>query len=614
MNVKNGLILILMLVCISGKGLCGEMKDFVPEWSKNAIWYQIFPERFRNGDPSNDPTVNEVKGAWPHDGLSPWQVHPWGSDWYELLPYEKENGKDLWYNLQRRRYGGDLQGILDKLDYLQELGVNAIYLNPVFDSPSLHKYDAVRYEHIDPNLGPDPEGDRKLMASESPHDPASWHWTEADKLALKLIREAHARGIKVIFDGVFNHIGIRNPMFEDLVKNQQASPYKDWFVVKSWRDEEKGTEFDYESWYGFKELPEWREDENGIVAGPKKYIFDATRRWMDPNGDGNTDDGIDGWRLDVAFCVKHPFWKDWSALVKQINPQAYMTAEIIDSVEANKPYLQGDEFTAVMNYNFAFSAAEFFISKSNSVTVSEFDKSLRELRNAYEPEYAYGMQNLFDSHDTARLSSHIVNASALNYRDWDNYCQWSQARNGKFNTRKPSQEDYRLQKLMAVFQMTYVGAPMIYYGDEVGMWGANDPCCRKPMVWSDLTYSNEVFLPDGSKAPGRGDEVRADGDLYNFYKKIIAIRKSSAALKTGDFQTLLTDDKNALYAFLRTQGSQKVAVVINRGGKPVLAELQLGQPGDAVDRLNNDRAFKIGKNGNLSVPVGAGEARILFLY
>lgn len=156
--------------------------DFVPDWAKGIVWYQIFPERFWNGDPGNDPRLEDQAGAWPHDQSPPWQIHPWTADWYELQPYERANGQSLWHNLQRRRYGGDLQGIIDRLDYLQDLDVDALYLNPVFSAPSSHKYDGAAYHHVDPTFGPDPEGDRALMAQENPADPATWVWTAADKL------------------------------------------------------------------------------------------------------------------------------------------------------------------------------------------------------------------------------------------------------------------------------------------------------------------------------------------------------------------------------------------------------------------------------------------------
>ena len=213
--------------------------EFIPQWAKEVVWYQIFPERFNNGDRTNDPTIETLKGSWPHDSVSGWEVHRWTSDWYELQPYEKKNGKDIWFNLQRRRYGGDLQGIINKLDYLKDLGIGAIYINPVFEAPSLHKYDGATYHHIDANFGPNPISDRKLIESETPDDPKTWVWTEADKLFLKLVDEVHKRGIKIIIDGVFNHMGINSWAFKDVQLNQQNSKYKDWFIIKSWDDPER---------------------------------------------------------------------------------------------------------------------------------------------------------------------------------------------------------------------------------------------------------------------------------------------------------------------------------------------------------------------------------------
>ena len=269
-------------------------EDFVPQWAKKVIWYQIFPERFHNGDTSNDPKVKDIEGAYPHDVTSPWQIHSWTSDWYELQPYEKENGKDIWFNLQRRRYGGDLQGVIDKLDYLQDLGIKALYLNPIFEAPSLHKYDGATFHHVDSNFGPNPSDDKELIKREIPDDSSTWVWTSADKLFLELVKKVHERKMYIIIDGVFNHMGLNSWAFKDIVKNKQNSKYKDWFTIKSWDDAKTGKKFEYEGWFGVKELPELREDENGIVEGPKKYIFDITKRWMDPDNDGNPKDGIDG--------------------------------------------------------------------------------------------------------------------------------------------------------------------------------------------------------------------------------------------------------------------------------------------------------------------------------
>jgi glycosidase len=242
MNKKTHRLLIIQVSLLLSLSAIAQT-DFTPDWSKGVVWYQVFPERFNNGDPSNDPKVTDQNGAYPFDDTSAFEIHPWTSDWYQLQPYERRNGKSIWYNIQRRRYGGDLQGIIDKLDYLQSLGINAIYLTPIFWSPSSHKYDALCYHHVDPTFGPDPEGDKKLMEKENPINPASWVWTKADLLALQLIKEVHKRNMYIIFDGVFNHMGVKNFAFRDVEKNQQASPYKDWFTIESWRDAAKGTEF-----------------------------------------------------------------------------------------------------------------------------------------------------------------------------------------------------------------------------------------------------------------------------------------------------------------------------------------------------------------------------------
>lgn len=541
--------------------------EFVPQWAKKAVWYQIFPERFRNGDPSNDPKVDDIKGADPIKQPVQWRIHPWGSDWYELQDYERVNKAandehEISTHLLRRRYGGDLQGVIDKLDYLKDLGINAIYLNPVFDSPSLHKYDAASYHHIDPNFGPDPVGDRKLMAQENPLDPKTWIWTKADELALELIDKAHQKGIRIIFDGVFNHMGINSFAFQDLAKNQENSDYKNWFTVNSFKDERQGTEFDYQGWFGVKSLPEFKEDEHGLVTGPKQYVFAATKRWMNPKGKGR-EYGIDGWRLDVAYCIAHGFWKDWRQLVKSINPEAYLTAEIVDTPENVKPYMQGDEFDGEMNYNFAFTAAEFFFNPEKmAISPTEFDSKLAELRSLYPQGVAYVVQNLFGSHDSNRIGSHIVNRGIANFRDWQDYFTTSQAViNPDYKVSKPTSYDLQLQRLFALLQMTYVGAPMLYYGDEVGMWGANDPDSRKPMIWPDIKYQAERYNPDGSvRSP---DKVTINTSLKQTYKQLIAIRNANPALSIGSYKTMLADDTKNVFVFERQHRTGTFWVLFN---------------------------------------------------
>ncbi|NMH60062.1 glycoside hydrolase family 13 protein [Alteromonas ponticola] len=583
--------------------------EFVPQWAKKAVWYQIFPERFRNGDPSNDPTKASIEGADPNEPVAHWELHPWGSDWYELQQYEQANGdKELWKHLLRRRYGGDLQGIIDKLDYIEEMGFNAIYLNPVFQAPSLHKYDSASLHHIDPHFGPDPEGDKALMAKEKPWDPNTWVWTKADKLALELIEKAHKKGIRIIFDGVFNHMGINSFAFQDVQQKQQASPFADWFTVNSWRDEDKGTAFDYQGWFGVKSLPEFKESTHDLAPGPKDYIFAITERWMNPMDKGR-EYGIDGWRLDVAFCVGHGFWKDWREHVKSLNDEAYLTAEIVDSPEKVKPYLQGDEFDGEMNYNFAFTAAEFLFNPGDAaISASEFDAKLREMREFYPKGVAYATQNLFGSHDSNRIASHIVNRGVGNFRDWGNYFQLSQVGNNPdYSPRKPTAEELHLQKLFVILQMTYVGAPMVYYGDEVGMWGANDPDNRKPMIWPDIEYADESVMPDGSKR--KADEVAVNTQLQLHYKTLIDIRKRYPALQTGSFKTLLVNDDKHLYGFERAlKDHQTVRVVINNSEQPRTVNLAADEQ-QWRDVLNQDTVEHT--NGKVTLTLPAKWATVL---
>ncbi|NUN08949.1 MAG: alpha-glucosidase C-terminal domain-containing protein [Ignavibacteriaceae bacterium] len=587
-----------------------QQHTFTPEWAKHAIWYQIFPERFSNGDPSNDPTVKDIIGADPQERPAAWEVHPWNSDWYELQEYEKVNAEldgnpALWKHLLRRRYGGDIQGIINKLGYLKELGINAIYLNPVFDSPSLHKYDGASYHHIDPNFGPDPIGDRLMMEKEDPSDPSTWVWTKADELALELIEKAHSLGMRIIFDGVFNHLGINSFAFRDVVKNQQNSKYKDWFIIKSWEDKSNGTKFDYEGWWGVKSLPELREDESGIVKGPKDYIFAATERWMNPKGKG-TRYGIDGWRLDVAFCVSHNFWKDWRKHVKGINPEAYITAELVLPLEDVKPYLQGDEFDGEMNYIFAFACADFlFTSPDKTITPSQFDKQLEFLRNAYPAEVSYVTQNLFGSHDAARIGTHIVNRGIERYSDWGKYFGASKAAdNPEYRVRKPYDYEKQLQKLFAIIQFTYVGAPMIYYGDEAGMWGANDPDCRKPMVWKEINYKPEKYNPDGSTR--KPDEVRFDDDLFNHYKKLADIRNTYSALRSGGYQTIITNDKKKIFGYSRKENEQELIVLINNSENKTDVDVPAEKNSTFTELLSGESLNASGGSLKISLPAKWG--------
>jgi len=535
----------------------------VPPWAKEAVWYQIFPERFRNGDPANDPTVSDIAGSWPHETPAEWHVSKWTGDWYKLQPWEE--GKKFYVCVQQRRYGGDLQGVIDELEYLKELGINAIYFNPLFESPSLHKYDATAYHHIDDNFGPDPAGDRMLTARENPADPATWQWTSADNMFLALVARAHQLGMRVIIDGVFNHVGITFWAFRDVVEHQEQSPFKDWFYIRSFDDPATpGNEFDYEGWNGVRELPEIREDEQGLVAGPRSHVHDVVKRWMDPNGDGDPSDGIDGWRLDVAEKVRSEFWREFRSWVRGINPEAYLVGEVwwedwrtLKMFNA-EPWLRGDVFDAVMNYRWAREVDHFFKDHRNRITATEFDKRLKGLRSDYRDDVNRVLMNLMDSHDTDRLASQIVNVDAT----YDQHVGLQD--NPDYDIRKPNAEELRIQKLIALFQMTWPGAPTVYYGTEAGMWGADDPDERKPMLWPDMQYEREASHPFGKPRPV--DENVFNPDLFTYYSTLIHLRRDHKALSLGDLRTVMSDDRLDVFVFLRTLGKERILVILNNAG------------------------------------------------
>ncbi|MBL8057075.1 MAG: alpha-glucosidase C-terminal domain-containing protein, partial [Anaerolineales bacterium] len=361
--------------------------------------------------------------------------------------------------------------------------------------------------------------------------------------------------------------------------------------------------FTYAGWFGVPELPELNQDAHGHVAGPREYIFACTRRWMDPAAQpgglpaGLPDGayGIDGWRLDVAFCIQHGFWRDWRRLVKALNPEAYLFAEIVLEDE-DEPYLRGDEFDGVMNYRWFFACAEFFAGALRRTTASEFDRRLRELREAHPVGVAHGQYNLLDSHDTTRITSFLANRATGYFTTWfrDYQGKASPSTTPTYFTRRPGPEEQALHRLMVLFQMTYVGAPVVYYGDEAGLWGANDPCCRKPMVWPDLTYAPESAGPDGARYPAP-DPVAFDQDLFAYHRRLIALRHSLPALQLGDYQTLLTDDAAGVLAFQRTLGGERVAVVINT--RPAAQAVSLPLAGAWTDVFNGGRAYPAAAGG-----------------
>ena len=528
--------------------------DFVPDWAKDAIWYQIFPERFRNGSKRNDPRLVDMEVTRKVKG---WKVMPWGSDWYDLEPWEKPAG-DFFKTVYLRRYGGDLLGVREKLGYLQDLGVNAIYLNPIFMAPSLHKYDASCFHHIDPTLGPDRDGDlRMIKKAKETEDPKTWVWTKADRYFVDLVAEIHRRGMRVIIDGVFNHTGQYFFAFQDLLAKGKASRYRNWYKIKSWKDDKT---FEYDGWFGHKALPEFGRTETNLAKPVRDYVFNITRRWMDPDGDGDPSDGIDGWRLDVAFCVPHLFWKQWRKHCRRINPECYLTAEIVALAQ---DYLKGDEFDAVMNYMWLYPTTNFFAPSGSPIGAGEFRKKLEDVRKAYPSEVGYVLQNLTDSHDVGRMSTMLENAFPP-IKDFGQYFELTRLWHHRdLNTRKPSKTTFDILRQVAVFQAAYLGAPMIYYGTEVGMWGANDPCDRQAMLWSDHSYADETMTINGRvKARKRAPDMA----LFRHYKKAFRLRMSEPALRRGSLKWLPSpNDRTAV--FERKLGKDRILVALNASDK-----------------------------------------------
>ncbi len=533
-------------------------------WQTEAVWYQIFPERFRDGDPSNNPVRDSLGGKeWTP---ASWQVRAWTSDWYARDAWEQAQAEDFYWTVNERRYGGDIQGIIDKLDYLQDLGITALYLSPVFWSGSHHKYDTFSYHHVDPWFGPDPEGDLRLIAEET-EDPATWQWTAADKLFLEMVRGAHERGLRVILDGVFNHAGLGFFAFEDVRRHQQDSRFKDWFKIESWNNPETPEdEFSWRGWHGVRDMPEfaevWVDGRGDLVPGVRDYFMAVTRRWMAPDGDASR--GVDGWRLDVTWMVPEGFWQDWNALVRDIKPGAMTITEMWK--DAPKITL-GGHFDATMNYEgFAMPVKGWLFD--SALNASEFAAWLDRTRAEWPEPNALRLQSLLDSHDTPRISSAAFDGRPgkdyLKPREFDLAVSGrvSPKNNPDYRWRQPDERAWRLVRMAVVLQMTYVGTPFIYYGSEAGMWGANDPDCRKPMVWYDLEHDPEFTAPDGRRV--EPEEVKFDRNLHAFYRAAIALRRGTPALHDGDFRWLSFHNDDNTLAFLRSSPGGQVITVFNR--------------------------------------------------
>lgn len=543
-----------------------------PKWSQDVIWYQIFVERFHNGDPTNDPTPENIYAASnftqvPED----WAITPWTSDWYSQESWAKKLTGNYYDALQHRRYGGDLQGIIDKLDYLHDLGITAIYLNPINDAPSLHKYDARHYHHIDVNFGPDPEGDRLLMASEDPGDPSTWQWTAADKLFLKLIEEVHQRDMRIIVDYSWSHTGVEFWAWKDVVKNQEQSPYKDWYSILRFDDSSTPeNEFEYKGWLDISSLPELKKVntteahkighpyEGDLNPGAKAHVLAVTQRWLAPNGDVTK--GIDGYRLDVADHIPMGFWRDYRTFVKTVNPDAYLVGEIWweswpDQLMNPVPYVKGDVFDAIMFYQIYKPARHFFAANDLSINAQQFQDSLAFQWQRISEPTCYAMMNVSATHDTPRLLSSFYNSGKYKFQAKPND-------DANYKTGKPDAETYQRVRLYLMHQFTNIGAPHIWNGDEMGMWGADDPDCRKPLWWPEMCFQpeNRNNIQDAEMVL---DSVGFNASHFEFYKQLIAVRKNNEVLADGQLEFLKAPDH--VLAYRRYDSDSEIMVVLNAG-------------------------------------------------
>jgi glycosidase len=328
---------------------------------------------------------------------------------------------------------------------------------------------------------------------------------------------------------------------------------------------------------------------------------------MDPNADGDPSDGVDGWRLDVADMVSMNFWREFRQWVRGINPEAYITGEVWwedwgkDKIYNAERWLRGDAFDAVMNYRWAREVCRYFIDRKGKITASEFLRRLDSLRADYRPEVNFVLMNLLDSHDTDRLLSRIVNPDMA----YDHNVGLHD--NPAYDPRKPKPAEIAVQKLIALFQMTSLGAPMVYYGDEAGMWGGDDPDERKPMLWADARYANERSHPFGKSRPD--DPNAFDTSIFASYQKLIRLRSQHPALQSGTMSTLLADDANDCFVFTRSAGGEQLVVAVNNASVArtvVVPAAGLGPAQGWVDLLTGTSVIRDGSGLRLLLAPKSG--------
>ncbi len=494
-----------------------------PDWARDGVCYQIFPERFFNGDKANDPDFSEPWYAdanrLPASGRTNDEYFHLMDDWYDIAglvhsPY-RTDGKPDWASF----YGGDIEGVRQKLPYLADLGVSVIYFNPLNHARSNHKYDPIDYLKVDPHFA-----------------------TEAQ--FKQFTSEAHAAGIRIVVDMAFNHTGNWHWAFRDGVEKGSASPYWNWYEWKRWplpgtRDY-KAADY-YDCWWGFGihpnlnfDLSRSNAEENAVedvaLASPNQavvdYVLEVPKYWLGELG-------IDGFRLDVPNEVPFWFWERFRAACSAVKPDCYLVGELWGNAQK---WIGPRCFDATMNYKFFRDPVMEFLGKSQ-IDAAAFDQRLAPGRHQYPPQAVGVMMNLIDSHDTPRFLT--------------------------------TTGDVRRLMLAAMFSLTYVGMPTIWYGDEIGMEGDKDPDCRRPFDWRYEGDPRRVAVRD-------------------FYRTMVRLRRATPALQHGRFTTLASQGTG--YAFARTLGDQAVVALFNGGGAPATVTLAAADlagllPGQAAPQL-----------------------------
>ena len=503
-----------------------------PDWAKGAVMYQIFTDRFYNGDKSNDVETNE----YYYIGDYSQRVTNWDK-------YPANMGV-------REFYGGDLQGVMDKLDYLQDLGVEVVYFNPLFVSPSNHKYDIQDYDYIDPHYGrivddggevlPNGVTDNSQATKYKKRTTGLKNLEASNELFIKLVEELHRRGMKVILDGVFNHCGSFNKWMdrERIYEGEEDyepgayvsadSPYRSYFRFFKEGPENWPYNGNYDGWWGHDTLPKLNYEDSVKL---ENYILYIGRKWVSPPYN------VDGWRLDVAADLgrsneyNHEFWQKFRRAVKDANPNALILAEHYGDPS---DWLKGDEWDTVMNYDAFMEPVTWFLTGMEKHSDEAREELLGNIDN-FIGSMAHHMSNML----TPSLQ---VAMNELSNHDHSRFLTRTNHMVGRVEHLGPEAANEYVNKAVmreaVVMQMTWVGAPTVYYGDEAGVCGFTDPDNRRTYPW--------------------GHE---DQELIAFHKEAIRIHKEHPALKTGSLKTLGGEENILSYA--RFKGHDRIIVVIN---------------------------------------------------